>query len=161
MLLRFKLCIFLFLLWFFFTLKRYLAKMKSRSFCLWLNQLCPVLGKSRSHWLFVHIHKFLHTLRQANYHQAKILLNFQRPSFIELDGVNPTLFHCNCLNYAIFFTILLICARYTQPSKNHYISSLTQPTVAISWKDRGFCNYLFIWRISVIFIIYLQAPKLS
>ena len=60
-----------------------------------------------------------------------------------------------------FFSFSLFYARYTQPSKNHSISPLTQPTAAISWKDCGFCNYLFVWRISVIFIIYLQAPKLS
>ena len=144
MLLRFKLCIFLFLLCFFFTLKRFLAKTKSSSFFFWLSQLCPVLGKSRSHWLFVHIHKFLHTPTQDNYHQAMIWLNFQRPSAIELDGVNPALFHCSCLNCVIFFSFLLFYARYTQPSKNHSISSLIQPTVAISWKDCGFCNCLFI-----------------
>ena len=142
MLLRFKLYIFLFLLWFFFTLKRYLANMKSRSFSLWLNQLCSVLGKSRSHWLFVHIHKFLHTLTQANYHQAKIFLNFQRPSVIELDGVNPTLFHCNCLNCAIFFLFYLFV---------HDILSQVRITIYLPWRNQ---LWPFLGKTAVFVIIY-------
>ena len=81
---------------FFFTLKRYLAKKKSSSLFFWLSQLFL--------WLFVHIHKFLHTYTEENYYQAMIWLNFQRPFAIKRDGVNPALFHCNCLNYIkVFF----------------------------------------------------------
>ena len=101
---------------FFFTLKRYLAKKKSSSLFFWLSQLFL--------WLFVHIHKFLHTYTEENYYQAMIWLNFQRPFAIKRDGVNPALFHCNCLNYikvVFFFTFL--SAIYSTKKESRYILS--------------------------------------
>ena len=142
MLLRFKLYIFLFLLWFFFTLKRFLAKMKSSSFFFWLSQLCPVLGKWRSHWLFVHIHKFLHTPTQDNYHQAMIWLNFQRPSAIELDGVNPALFHCSCLNCVIFFLFCFFM---------HDILNQVRITLYLPWYNQ---LWPFLGKTAVFVIVY-------
>ena len=106
MLLSFKRCIFVFLLWFlFFTLERYLAKRKSSSLFFWLSQLCL--------WLFVHIHEFLHTPTQENYHPAMIWLNFQRLFAIKGDGVNPAIFHCICLNYIkVFFSFTFLSTLY-------------------------------------------------
>ena len=120
--------------------------MKSNSFSFWLSQLCPVLRKLRSFWLFFHIHKLLHTPTQENYHQALIWLNFNGRLPLSATELIPLFFIATtCITYkSVFFF-----------SNKKAISYLTQPTVAVSWKDCGFCNYLFT------FIIYLQMPERS
>ena len=63
--------------------------------------------------LFVHIHEFLHTPTQENYHPAMIWLNFQRLFAIKGDGVNPAIFHCICLNYIkVFFSFTFLSTLY-------------------------------------------------
>ena len=82
-----------------------LSKEKASSFFFWLSQLCL--------WLFVHIHEFLHTPTQENYHPAMIWLNFQRLFAIKGDGVNPAIFHCICLNYIkVFFSFTFLSTLY-------------------------------------------------
>ena len=128
MLSSFKLCVFLFLL-------------PRSSF-----------GSASCFWLFVHIHKFLHTYTEENYYQAMIWLNFQRPFAIKRDGVNPALFHCNCLNYIKVFFFTFLSTIYSTKKESRYILS-DATNCGHFWKDCGFCNYLFI------FIMFLQTPK--
>ena len=107
MLMSFKLCVLLLLLWF-FTIKKYLANMKSNSFSFWLSQLCPVLRKSLSLWLFFHIHKLLHTPTQENYHQALIWLNFNGRLPLSATELIPLFFIATtCITYkSVFFSYL-------------------------------------------------------
>ena len=82
--------------------------MKSNSFSFWLSQLCPVLRKSRSFWLFFHIHKLLHTPTQENYHQTLIWLNFNGRLPLSATELIPLFFIATtCITYkSVFFSYL-------------------------------------------------------
>ena len=88
--------------------KEILSQYEIEFFLLLAQPAVSSYRKSRSLWLFFHIHKILHTPTQENYHQALIWLNFNGRLPLSATELIPLFFIATtCITYkSVFFSYL-------------------------------------------------------